>query len=241
MTQAQAKQLQEPELILQISSLSFDWPPNWPKSFTSAISQKKLLNDVNLILVPGQFVGLGGPMASGKTTLLRLSSGFLKPSAGKIKNHSKRRAMIYHDGRASLDPQQTVATHLSEALWLCRQAYSRVPGWQLAAIEAIFDELGLETALLKCKSQQLSHGECHLIAIARAFLQCPDLLLADDPWSLVNTSTQERLGCMLAKRKTEYGMAAILVHGFQNLPSGLCDRVLCLDNGILLEASLAET
>jgi NitT/TauT family transport system ATP-binding protein len=153
-----------------------------------------VLANVSLAINPGAFVTLVGPSGVGKSTLLRILGGLLRPSAGQI----WRNGQLAHTNdepvgvvfqRDNLMPWRTVYDNVRLPLELQNAA-----GPETAArINAMLDLVGLADEAQAYPSQ-LSGGMAQRVALARALVHRPALLLLDEPFGALDALTRERMG-----------------------------------------------
>jgi iron complex transport system ATP-binding protein len=191
-------------------------------------------------LAPGEILGVIGPNASGKTTLVRLLSRVREPQAGEIRlggtplGRIPRRALAR---QVAVVPQElSVAFPLTvEALCLMGRyphAEGRLfdgPG-DLAPVRAAMALAGV-LALADQPLDALSGGERQRAALARALAQEPRLLLLDEPTSHLDLRHQREIVGLLRRLDKERGTAIVLVSHDLNLAAEVADRLLLLDQG----------
>ncbi len=182
-----------------------------------------------------QVTGLYGRSGSGKTTILSALAGVVRPESGSITVLGQ--TVFDRSGGANLAPEQRrlgvvfqdnlLFPHLN-ALDNLLFGYRRVPaGERNLNPEQIFDLLGLNP-LLDHWANQLSGGEARRVAIGRALLCSPRMLLLDEPLSGLDKPLQDRVLAYLLRLKSELGIPMIYVsHNFSDL-SVLADRIALL-------------
>ena len=199
------------------------------------------LSDVSFTLRDGEILGVAGESGSGKSTLLRLISGLEPPDAGEIRLDGRplpaRRTredyrimqMVFQDAAGSFHPRRRIAASLRETvrnLTGLRGAFD--PG-------ALAGLVGLDPALAGRYPRQLSGGQCQRFAIARAVAVEPRILLCDEVTSALDVSTQAQLLGLLSRLHREKGMSMLFVSHDLAVIRCLCDRVMVMQNGRIVE------
>ncbi|AQP47248.1 hypothetical protein BW730_06785 [Tessaracoccus aquimaris] len=209
------------------------------------------LSDVTLTIEQGERVGIVGGSGSGKTTLARLMLGLLKPSAGEITFQDRsivglpeRRlgwlraaaSMVFQDPNSSLDPRMKLRDIIGEPL---RSPVLRkrpdVPPLSDAVLAAAMDGVGLDVEMLERYPHQLSGGQRQRTAIARALISDPALLVADEPVSALDVSVRAQVLNLLTSEVQERGLALVLVSHDLSVVARLCDRVVVVERGRVVE------
>jgi len=184
-----------------------------------ALGGKPLFANIDVLLAPGVRLGLLGPNGSGKSTLLRVLAGELPPDAGTVTRADGLRAVVFEQGRASLDPTVTLRRALSPNgdTVTYRDRPLHVGGW---AKQFLFraEQLDLEVGAL-------SGGEQARVRIAQLMLRPADVLFLDEPTNDLDIPALEVLEDSLA----EFPGAVVLVSHDRELMDGLCTEVIGLD------------
>ena len=162
-----------------------------------------VLTDVDLEASPGERIAILGPNGSGKTTLLRCIAGTVTPTAGSIRISGHHAGSIEARQRtgASLSQERSFYLRLSgrENLLL----FARLNGFGKRAagkrVEALADELEL-TGLLAQRADRCSSGQLQQLALARALVGDPELVLLDEPTRSLDVEARARLWAALARR-----------------------------------------
>nr|WP_205861479.1 ABC transporter ATP-binding protein [Planosporangium flavigriseum] len=196
-----------------------------------------VLSDVAFTVGDGEAVGLVGSSGAGKTTIARCVVGQERPRAGSITydgvpvGRSRRHVqMVFQDPRSSLNPRWTVRRSLREP---ARNFGLPAPGADLVT------QVGLDPALLDRYPHELSTGQCQRICIARALVTGPRLLVLDEPLSALDLPLQAQILDLLDELRRERGLSYLFVSHDIMVVAALCDRVVVLQNGRVVEEAAA--
>jgi molybdate transport system ATP-binding protein len=195
----------------------------------------EMLLDAALEVAPGECVALYGESGAGKTSLLRMLAGLMRPDAGRITSEGR---VWYDSGRRiwlpprqrglglvfqdyALFPHLTVRQNLEFALH---------PKKNAALTAELLNVTGLE-ALQHRKPATLSGGQQQRAALARALVQQPRILLLDEPLSALDAAMRSTLQGYLLDVQQQWGMSAILVSHDPPEIQRLCGRIAALEGG----------
>jgi ABC-type dipeptide/oligopeptide/nickel transport system ATPase subunit len=192
----------------------------------------------------GAAFGLVGESGSGKTTVLRTIAGLVPPAAGRItvagQTQEAHRArafarvcqMVFQDPYGSLHPRHTVDRVLSEPLAIHGLARR---GEADRRIERALGEVGLGPGFRFRFPHQLSGGQRQRVSIARALILEPRILLLDEPTSALDVSVQAEILNLLARLRRERGLTYVLVSHNLAIVAHLCERLLVMNAGRVVE------
>jgi len=236
--------------LLEVMDLAKRFPVKTPQG-------KGLLHAVDGVsfrIEAGETVGLVGESGCGKSTLVRLLTRTLPVSDGQIRflgadlalvdphrmpEHKSRREvqMVFQDPHDSLNPRYTAFDTIAEPVRL-------LAGVQDTAevrrrVEEIARLTGLPQELLQRFPHQLSGGQKARVGIARAAVLRPRLLVLDEPTAALDVSVQVVILQLLAELKRELGMSFLFVSHDLNVVRLLCDRVLVMYLGRVVESGPA--
>ena len=186
-----------------------------------AFCGRAVLEGVDLTVRRGEIVSVVGVNGGGKTTLVRVAAGLLAPDRG----HVERRPGItigYTPQVLPRDPSLPITAGRFLAL---RARVSRVR--RMAALE----EVGC-AHLFDTQLAEVSGGELHRIALARALLRTPDLLVLDEPMTGVDVAGQSELYRLLVDVRNRYGCGVLLVSHDLHLVMAATDTVVCLNHHV---------
>ena len=204
---------------------------------TAGYGNAVVLDDVSFALETGGSLALLGRNGVGKTTLLATLMGFTRLHGGRIRWQGEDIAKVspHRRARAGLGwvpqerwmfPSLTVEEHLT--------AVARPGAWDVARIYKTFPRLQERRRNL---GNQLSGGEQQMVAIARALMTNPALLLLDEPMEGLAPIIVQELGRAIRALVEEGGMAVIVVEQHARLALQLTQRALVLDRGRIVHAS----
>ncbi|WP_395714432.1 ABC transporter ATP-binding protein [Reyranella sp.] len=216
------------------------------------VGNKRLLHavdEVTLTIGRGETVGLVGESGCGKSTLVRLINRLLDPTSGSIRlarteladmkardfagnPNRKRIQMVFQDAGDSLNPRYTAADAIADPLRRLR----KMSGATLRErVDKLADMTGLPRDLLTRFPHQLSGGQKARVGIARAIAVEPELLILDEPTAALDVSVQVVILQLLLRLKQELGMSYLFVSHDLNVVHLLCDRVLVMYLGKIVE------
>ena len=241
--------------ILELRDLSKNFKQS--SSFVTSLKETLLghdipliraVEDVNMTLKRGEVEGVIGESGCGKSTLLRTIMGLYSPSSGKIelsghptseftkkewKEYRRRVQIILQDPFNTMDPKFTVRETLREPLNIHRMDNKE---------ERVHDvlekvELNPPEKYLDRTSGQLSGGEKQRVSIGRALILEPDVLLADEPVSMLDVSTQAAILQLLNDLSEELGVSMLYISHDLSTVSYVCDRVNVMYLGCIVESA----
>lgn len=207
------------------------------------------LRDVNFHLNQGDFAGIIGPNGSGKSTLLKLMMGDLKPTNGKVlfdgSDLSRMTALKKAQSIAVVN-QRIADTSMTvmEYVLLGRIPYRQMFQFFERKEDVIKAERYMEmTGILKYRNEPLSSlsgGEQQLAAVTRALTQEPQLLLLDEPTSMLDISHQVQVLDLVSKLNCELRLTVLMIIHDLNLASSYCNRLLLMKKGGLYKEGTPE-
>lgn len=182
-------------------------------TYVSAKAENPVLKGVSYEVEEHHFVSIVGPSGVGKTTLLRLLTGLMKPTGGRIVVGGREidgppegLAVVLQDYTRSLMPWLTVEKNI--ALPLARQKLSKAE--RRSRIAASLEEVGL-TGNEKKYPWQLSGGMQQRVSIARALATRPSILIMDEPFASVDAQTRFGLEDLVLKVRDDFGITTLMV------------------------------
>ncbi|HKW22534.1 MAG TPA: ABC transporter ATP-binding protein [Ktedonobacterales bacterium] len=184
------------------------------------------VEDISLALSAGHAMALVGESGSGKTTVARMLARLYEPTSGEIRfrgapvGSAKQAAlhtyrhhvqMVFQDPFASLNPVHSVRHHLGRALRLHDRAHSKAE--ETAQIVALLNKVSLTPAeqFIEKYPHELSGGQRQRVSIARALAVGPEVLLADEPVSMLDVSIRLGVLNLLLRLKQEERLAVLFI------------------------------
>jgi len=202
-------------------------------------NQVHALDGVDLKVDPSERVAIVGPSGSGKSTLLHLACGLDSPTSGLVRVDGVDLFDLDDDSRTRLRREKIGMIFQTFNLLGTLDAIENVAlplrlngvGWNASArkAEAMIERVGLRDRA-NHRPDELSGGERQRIAIARALIFEPSLLLADEPTGNLDTSTGQEILTLLDEMNRDLGITILLVTHNQ-AAAAHCDRVLTLRDG----------
>lgn len=200
-----------------------------------------ILENVSLQILPGEFVGIIGPNGGGKTTLLKLILGFLKPSTGIIEvfgeppRNGQARPIAYVPQTARFDRQFPISV-MEVVLSGCLSHLPWYGKFHQKELDAASDALAM-VGLLDFKDApfgKLSGGQAQRVLIARALVSNPKLLLLDEPTASVDSNAEAEIYAIL--KKLHGSITILMVTHDLKAAVDQVERVLCIQrHAIALE------
>jgi len=236
---------------LTISRLSVHFPV--PRGWFARPAMLRAVDDVSLELRAGEALGVVGESGCGKSTLARAALLLMRPTSGQVvwmgrsleglstselKPLRRELQIVFQDPLASLDPRMTVGEIVEEPLRVHRPELNADD--RARAIAEMLVRVGIAPDLVNRYPHEFSGGQCQRIGIARAMILRPRLLVCDEPVSALDVSIQEQIVTLLADLKREYGMCILFVSHNLSVVRRLCDRVLVLYLGRMMEVASSE-
>lgn len=210
-------------------------------SFGEDEQRNQVLYDVNLSVREGEIFGLVGESGSGKTTVLKCLAGLFThwdgelAIAGEKLEHRIARArcrevqMVFQDPYGSLHPRHTIGDILEEPLHI------HGIGQRSERVMTMLEKVGLNRAWQTRYPHQLSGGQRQRLAIARALILEPRVLLLDEPTSALDVSVQAEILNLLSDLQQQENLTYLMVTHDLGVVAHLCHRVAVMQHGKVLE------
>ena len=192
----------------------------------------EVLHDVTFDVRHGEILGLVGESGTGKSTLSRAILGMIKPDQGSITHYTKRPQMIFQDPYSSLNPAYTVGWIMEEPL----RIYGKYDGPERKRrVREMLSRVELPEEVLTARPAELSGGQRQRVSIATALIQRPRFLIADEPVSALDVTIQAQILKLLKNLRDELDLSYLFISHDLNVVYQLCDRVLVMKRGRIVE------
>jgi peptide/nickel transport system ATP-binding protein len=232
--------------LLEVEAIVRTYPGQWA-GFRRAPG-KRAVDDVSFVVRRGETVGLVGESGSGKSTLLRTVLGLDAPQAGAVRLHGEtlsgakgltlrrlRRNVqaVFQDPYGSFDPRYTVEHIVAEPLFLLDDK----PGGKerRRLVEAALEQVGLNATHVDRYPHEFSGGQRQRLAIARALIVQPDLVVLDEAVSALDVSIRADILDLLAELSARLGLAYLFVSHDLSVMRAVTDRLLVMHDGRIVE------
>ena len=216
-------------------------------SFGTGRRKKEVLHRISFNIKEGECVGLVGESGSGKSTVSNAVMHFIPVEEGQIlfrgrditalTGRSLRQMyrdiqMVFQSPDESISPHMKIGSYLTE---VCENFGLSRPADRAAKARELLRSMGLDEAYADRYPAFLSGGERQRIAIARAVSVLPSLLICDEPTSALDVSVQALIVELLRRLQRERGMAYLFISHDLPLVGHLCQRVVILYQGEIVE------
>jgi oligopeptide transport system ATP-binding protein len=234
--------------LLEIHNLRVHFPVQ-KRLFGRTREFVRAVDDVSLSIAAGETVGLVGESGCGKTTLGRAVIRLIEPTSGRIlfegenitglngkelRIRRRRFQMIFQDPYGSLDPRQTVAEIVGEALEIHRLAPTL--GTRRERIETLLEGVGLDRSHAQRYPHEFSGGQRQRIGIARALAVEPKLIVCDEPVSALDVSVQAQIINLLKDLQNNLGIAYLFIGHDLAVVEHISRRIFVMYLGRIVEA-----
>ena len=238
--------------MLTLRNLSLALPDRAAATMFGKVPLRNILSDIDLDVAPGECVGLVGESGSGKTTLGRAILRLYQPTTGtmhfngqdiaqldesELRPLRQKMQMIFQDPLSSLNPRKRIEQIIAQPLLTAgRVSSDQVP----AAVRALLQRVHLPTDFAQRYPHQLSGGQRQRVGIARAIALNPAFIVADEILSGLDVSTQAHILMLLRELRASLGMAMVFITHDLSVVRVLCDRVVVMRHGRIVESGPTE-
>jgi oligopeptide transport system ATP-binding protein len=235
------------DFVLEMVDVSRHFPVRSPV-LRRPVGQVTAVDGVSIQVRRSETVALVGESGSGKSTLGRMALRLLPVSGGRvllngsdISGLSKRDLrearrngqMVFQDPYSSLDPHATIRNSLAEPLDVHSDLSSRETN---ARIAELLDMVHMSRTYVDRYPHEFSGGQLQRVALARALAMRPSLIVADEPLSSLDVSTQAQMLRLLRELQTEKGIAYLFVSHDLSVVNTISDRIAVMYLGRIVES-----
>jgi len=204
------------------------------------------VNNVSFSIKTSQAVALVGPSGCGKSTLARMVVGLMQPSGGRFRllgenygdkphldRHLQRElSLVFQDPYNSFNPRQKVGVSLAEPL---RLSHSSSKDNKLKAVIEAIELVGLSPDFLNRYPHEFSGGQRQRLAIARAIVSKPALIVLDEPVSALDVSIRGEILDLLNHLRFSLGISYLLISHDLDMVQMICDEIIIMQSGKIVE------
>lgn len=217
--------------------------------FSGEASAIKAVDGVSFALYPGEIFGLVGESGCGKSTLSRAILQLVRPTSGSVefleqdltqlstsavRQFRRQMQMVFQDPLACLNPLMKVGTSITEPLLIHELAS---PAQAKVQVEKMLERVGLTPVAdyYQRYPADLSGGQQQRVAIARALITQPQLLICDEPVSMLDASVQARVLALMRVLKEEFNLTYLFITHDLSVARFLCNRIAVMNAGQIVE------
>jgi ABC-2 type transport system ATP-binding protein len=207
--------------------------------------KKRVVDNVTLTAHCGEALGVLGPNGCGKSTLVRMISTLLIPDEGRIRVFGHDVVGDAHSvkcliNRVSVDAAFFKKLSALENLLYTARLYDVRPAVALKRAGDILERLGFDREQLDNSMEQLSRGQQQKVAIARAFLTSPKLVLLDEPTTGLDPKSKKEVEAFIKGLRESKETTVLLTTHDMAEAEALCDRIAILNKGKLVALGTAQ-
>lgn len=237
--------------MLKIENLVCEYPGRRTSLFARA-QPFKAVDDVSFEMHDGEILGLVGESGCGKSTLSRAVLGLMRPASGQILSAGKvlnspgtlntqgivhLAQAVFQDPYGSFNPRHTAERLVAEPLFLDNIASRAEKRMQVT--EAL-ESVGLSASDLGKYPHEFSGGQRQRLAIARAIVNHPRLIVADEPVSALDVSIRAQILDLIVELRERKGLAWLFISHDLAVVHALCDTVMVMQHGRIVESGPAK-
>lgn len=226
---------------------------NISKSYKSGMFGTILTSAVNQVsfkIEPGQRIGLLGESGCGKSTISRLATRLLTPTEGEIifkgKDINKMSAteekafhqkvqIIFQNPQQAFNPRMKLYDVIAEPLRLYHICNNKEE--EKAMIRDYMSRMGLSDEILIRYPHEISGGQAQRVAIMRIIMLNPDLIIADEPTTMLDVSVQAQILQMMREIMEQNNTALLFVSHDLDVIRAMCDSIMVMKDGKILECN----
>ena len=243
------------EVLLRVEGLAKYFPVDagWWATWRGRRPVLKAVENVTLDVHRGMTLGIVGESGSGKSTLGRMMLRLIQPTAGRVLfegrdllrmnaaglgQFRRRVQIIFQDPYTSLNPRMRIGQIIREPLDIYREGSAAD---RQQRVSELLERVGLSPMHARAYPAELSGGQRQRVGIAAALALSPELIVADEPVSSLDVSVQAQILNLLAELQQSFGLTLVFISHDLKVVRHLCDRVVVMYLGRILEEAPTKT
>lgn len=218
------------------------------------VAEIKAVDGVGFDLHEGQVLGLVGESGSGKSTTARSAIRLIEPTSGEItfegkdflalsrsqlKDARKQIQIVFQDPFSSLNPRRSIGDSIGEPLSYHKLVKAKRE--EEERVVSLLEQVGLSSDVMRRFPHEFSGGQQQRICIARALALNPKIIVFDEAVSALDVSVQAQILNLLSDLKEKFDLSYLFIAHDLSVVRYLCDSVLVMHNGIVVEREETET
>jgi peptide/nickel transport system ATP-binding protein len=237
--------------LVSVKDIVCEYPGNRISLFKKPLPFRAV-DKVSFTIGKGEILGLVGESGCGKSTLSRALLGLMRPAAGSVEFEGRNVAnsenvdrsetvkfvqAVFQDPYGSFNPRQKAERLVTEPLFMRQwQSSGEKRDWAVKALE----DVGLTASDLDKYPHEFSGGQRQRLAIARAIVNRPKLIVADEPVSALDVSIRAQVLDLIIELRERLDLAWLFVSHDLAVVRALCENVMVMQDGIILEQGPVE-
>ena len=224
---------------------------NVKKYYRKGKKTLKALDQVNIEVWDNEILGVVGESGCGKSTLGRCMMNLIQPTEGTItlngkdiftlsktelKEIRKKIQMVFQNPFSSFNPKYTIRKNLS----MVARFYGMNSAETSRRLEELLEVISLDKSVLGRMPTELSGGQLQRLAIARALISRPEIIIADEPVSALDVSVQAQILNLLLDLKSNYHQTMVFISHDLPVVEHICDRVVVMYLGSVMEMGTVD-
>ena len=222
--------------------------------FSGSDETIRAVDNITLDLYPGETLGLVGESGCGKSTLSRTILQLIRPTSGlvqfqgqnltqlsrqQMQQQRRQLQMVFQDPRACLNPMMTVGNSIADPLLIHRLASAEDAKEQVLQMLERVKLIPAEEYYQRFPSE-LSGGQQQRVAIARALITRPQLVICDEPVSMLDATVQAQVLKLMQELKAEFNLTYLFITHDLWVAKSFCDRIAVMKSGQIVELGTTQ-